>query len=225
MVNETPNIKTTRLLLRPFRQSDAPALFRYASDPNVGPSAAWNAHTSVEESREVIRTVFAQPLTWAITLREPLDLNGRTATSDSAVINEENWIIPERVKAGEAIGAIGLSPIDPQDSELAEAGSGESGTDPSKRREIGYWVGRPLWGRGIATEAAHAVIDFGFRTVGLESIWGRHNVTNVASDHVMRACGMRFVRLAKHCWMDLIKEYWDEDVLCLTCGQWEKDNG
>ena len=32
-------LETPRLLLRPWREEDAPALFRYASDPQVGPRA------------------------------------------------------------------------------------------------------------------------------------------------------------------------------------------
>lgn len=43
-------IKTERLLLRPWRENDAPALFKYASDPEVGPRAGWPPHQSEAES-------------------------------------------------------------------------------------------------------------------------------------------------------------------------------
>ena len=43
-------IYTERLILRPWEESDADELFRYASDPRVGPSAGWPPHTSVDES-------------------------------------------------------------------------------------------------------------------------------------------------------------------------------
>ena len=46
--------ETTRLLLRPWCESDAESCYRYASDPLVGPAAGWPAHTSVENSREII---------------------------------------------------------------------------------------------------------------------------------------------------------------------------
>ena len=52
-------IETPRLLLRPWSMDDAEQLFALASDPDVGPRAGWPPHQSVEESREVIRTVFA----------------------------------------------------------------------------------------------------------------------------------------------------------------------
>ena len=48
-------IETDRLILRPWLDSDAEALFRYASDPDVGPHAGWPPHKDIEESRRVIR--------------------------------------------------------------------------------------------------------------------------------------------------------------------------
>ena len=52
-------METERLLLRPWQESDAEALYRWASDPEVGPAAGWSPHTSVENSRDIIRTVLA----------------------------------------------------------------------------------------------------------------------------------------------------------------------
>ena len=46
-------METERILLRYWQESDAEALFKYASDPDVGPRAGWPAHNSVEESREI----------------------------------------------------------------------------------------------------------------------------------------------------------------------------
>lgn len=63
-------LETERLILRPWRHSDAADLFRVARDPRVGPIAGWPPHASVEESLEVIRTVFSAPETFAVTLRE-----------------------------------------------------------------------------------------------------------------------------------------------------------
>lgn len=57
---------TDRILLRPWREEDAEALFKYASDAEVGPRAGWAPHRSVEESLEIIRTVFHNDTTWAI---------------------------------------------------------------------------------------------------------------------------------------------------------------
>ncbi len=64
------NLQTERLILRPWVEADAPELFRYASDPRVGPAAGWPPHTSVENSREIIRSVLSGPETYAVVLRE-----------------------------------------------------------------------------------------------------------------------------------------------------------
>ena len=63
-------LETDRLLLRPWRENDAAALFKYASDPEVGPRAGWSPHKSIEESREIIRTIFHSDTTWAIVFKE-----------------------------------------------------------------------------------------------------------------------------------------------------------
>lgn len=63
-------IETDRLILRPWREDDAEALYKYASDPAIGLVAGWPPHTSVENSLEIIRTVFSAPETYAVVLKE-----------------------------------------------------------------------------------------------------------------------------------------------------------
>ena len=76
-------MESSRIILRPWRDSDAETLFKWASDPDVGPRAGWAPHKSVEESLGIIRTVFCDATnTWAIELKE----------------------------TGEAIGAMGYGP-------------------------------------------------------------------------------------------------------------------
>ena len=62
-------MESERLIIRPWHESDAETLFKYASDPEVGPRAGWPPHKSVEESKEIIRTVFNNDHTWAIVLK------------------------------------------------------------------------------------------------------------------------------------------------------------
>ena len=72
-------METERILLRPWVDSDAPTLFKYASDPLVGPRAGWPPHKSEDESLELIRTLFHNDSTWAIVLRstgEPIGAMG-----------------------------------------------------------------------------------------------------------------------------------------------------
>ena len=82
-------IETERLILRPWREDDAQALYKYASDPDVGPPAGWPPHTSVDYSLDIIRTVFAAPEIYAVCLKDGspvgcigLSLNGSTDMTD-----------------------------------------------------------------------------------------------------------------------------------------------
>lgn len=62
-------LETKRLILRPWQQSDAEELYKYAKDPQVGPIAGWPVHTSVENSRDIIGTVLSAPQTYAVVLK------------------------------------------------------------------------------------------------------------------------------------------------------------
>ena len=85
-------METERLLLRPWQDSDAETLFKYASDPEVGPRAGWPPHKSVEESLEIIRNVFNAEGMWAIIWKE----------------------------SGEAIGCVGYLPTSASNLKIAE---------------------------------------------------------------------------------------------------------
>ena len=63
-------METDRILLRHWHESDADVLYEYASEPEVGERAGWPPHKSREQSLEIIRTVFNNPTTWAIVLKE-----------------------------------------------------------------------------------------------------------------------------------------------------------
>ena len=63
-------LETGRLILRRWEEADAEELYQYAKDPAVGPIAGWPPHTSVENSREIIRDVLTAPETYAVMLKE-----------------------------------------------------------------------------------------------------------------------------------------------------------
>lgn len=79
-------LETERLILRRWEESDAEDLYKYASDPDVGPIAGWPPHQSVEESLDVIKNVLNGKEAYAICLKEDgkaigaieLKLNGHT---------------------------------------------------------------------------------------------------------------------------------------------------
>lgn len=59
------------------------------------------------------------------------------------------------------------------------------------RAEMGYWLGVPYWNRGYATEAARAMLRFGFETIGAHRIHAARFSRNPASGRVLEKIGMR----------------------------------
>jgi RimJ/RimL family protein N-acetyltransferase len=72
---------------------------------------------------------------------------------------------------------------------LGACGVAES---PAAPPEIGYWLAVPFWGRGYATEAASAMIDYAFDHLGHEVLHAGARVTNAASRRVLEKCGFQW---------------------------------
>jgi RimJ/RimL family protein N-acetyltransferase len=58
--------------------------------------------------------------------------------------------------------------------------------------ELGYWLGVPYWGKGYATEALHAVIDYAFTDLEHDALQAGARVTNPASRRVLEKCGFQW---------------------------------
>ena len=178
-------LQTERLVLRPWRESDAESLFSYAADPDVGPRAGWAAHKSIKESAQIIRDVLTAPETFAITLRDA-----------------ENPDAP--------VGAIGLM--------IGEASDLAIGSDQA---ELGFWIGKPLWGKGLMPEAVRAVMRHGFYDLGLEAIWAGHSDDNDQSRRVQEKVGFTRQRSIKNRPRKQVGDYKTEDVNWITRDEWE----
>jgi RimJ/RimL family protein N-acetyltransferase len=76
--------------------------------------------------------------------------------------------------------------------------------------EFSFWIAKPEWGKGYATEACRAVVDFGFQSLGINRIYAFHMVRNPASGRVLEKLGFVEEGLLREC---VIK--WDkfEDVV------------
>ncbi len=59
-----------------------------------------------------------------------------------------------------------------------------------RRAELGYWLSANAWNFGFATEACRAIVDFGFRELGLARIYAQVLSGNTASEHVLDKLGM-----------------------------------
>ena len=87
--------------------------------------------------------------------------------------------------------------------------------------ELGYALHPDYWGRGIAPEAAAAMVDYGFTRLGLAAIWCCHYQGNDKSRRVIEKCGFRYRYIAQ---VDV--ELLNEKRLCLhyamTREEWER---
>jgi ribosomal-protein-alanine N-acetyltransferase len=102
------------------------------------------------------------------------------------------------ITQGEAGRLIGNSGV-----RLARAGAREA--------ELGYELSPAYWGQGYATEAAEAMMSFGFETLGLHRICAYTVAENVASQRVMERLGMcREGRLRENRWF---KGHWRDTLV------------
>ena len=62
-------IETERLLLRPWKESDAESLYTIAKDPHIGPLAGWLPHANKDDSRQIIKGILTAPEIYCITLK------------------------------------------------------------------------------------------------------------------------------------------------------------
>jgi ribosomal-protein-alanine N-acetyltransferase len=90
-----------------------------------------------------------------------------------------------------------------------------------KNAELGYWVGKKFWNRGIATEAVSRVMEFGFQMLNLERIYAKCFHNNEASRKVMEKVGMKLEGKFRHevfkenkfidtLYYGILKEEWKE---------------
>lgn len=176
-------LETERLILRKWTDEDADSLFEYAKDPDVGPIAGWQPHTSREESLSVIRNV----------------LNG-----------SECYAICEKGN-GKAIGSI----------ELRLNGHTDM-TERDDECELGYWLGKPFWGRGYMPEAARELIRHGFEELGMSTIWCGYYEGNQKSKKVQEKVGFTYHHTCNEVPVPLMNEVRIGHTNIMKREDWEK---
>lgn len=133
---------------------------------------------------------------------------------------EESSSVIETVLSGPLQFAIELGePVGAHPAGALAGAIGLKGSDESRlvaavgELEAGYWMGRPFWGHGLASEALAALIAHARDELGVRRIWAAHMVGNDRSRRVMERCGLAYVRTDAAVPFPLIGEVHDEDVL------------
>jgi ribosomal-protein-alanine N-acetyltransferase len=149
-------------------------------------------HPVLETERLVLRLITFEDIPDIQRLAGDKDVASQTSDSEIPQPGaEEQWFKKrqEEFEKGEAvdfviihrdegtlIGAIGLGAEYKQDESM----------------QLGYWIGKPYWNQGYCTEAARAVVKYGFDALHLNRIFARHFGSNPTSGRVMQKIGMKY---------------------------------
>jgi ribosomal-protein-alanine N-acetyltransferase len=87
--------------------------------------------------------------------------------------------------------------------------------------DLGYEIDSRYWGRGYATEASRALLEFGFEQLGLHRIWAYCIAENIASARVLEKIGMRYEgRQRESEWMK--NRWWDTLHYAILDSEWRR---
>jgi RimJ/RimL family protein N-acetyltransferase len=158
--------------------------------------------TLLEGIVDQTRREYALPVleTERLLLRAPRcgDVKAIAALANDRRIAANTARIPHPYSVADAEEFIGA--VNQRDSEICfvimcgERLIGACGLDPHEDGpELGYWLGAPYWGRGFATEAARAVIDYAFGDLEHETIRAGARISNPASRRVLEKCAFQWI--------------------------------
>ena len=89
---------------------------------------------------------------------------------------------------------------------------------------LGYWIGKPYWNRGYATEASERLVAWGFEALGLNRIHSSHLTRNPASGAVMRKIGLVHEGTAREAVLKW-ERYEDLELYALLRRDWQAPPG
>ena len=96
-------------------------------------------------------------------------------------------------------------------------------TDRDDECEMGYWLGKPFWGRGIVPEAVTEMLRRAFEDIGMQKVWVGYYEGNSKSKRVQEKCRFRFQRKSEGVDVPLMQEKRTGYVSSLTRDQWQWD--
>jgi RimJ/RimL family protein N-acetyltransferase len=151
----------------------------------------FEAFHAMRSDEEVARYLYQEPLSQ----EESRDLLSRKIAGSSWA-NEGDWLSVAAVEreSGLTVGDVGLCWVSERD----------------RTAEIGFTFDPRHQGKGFATEAARALLDWSFGTAGLHRVIGRLEARNSASARVLEKLGMRLeAHLVENEW---VKDEWQSEL-------------
>ena len=95
-------------------------------------------------------------------------------------------------------------------------------TDKDDESELGFWLGKPFWGRDYMTEAAREVIRHGFEDLGMKKIWCGYYDGNEKSRRVQKKLGFLYHHTCESVQVPQMNEFRIGHTNVMTREQWEK---
>ena len=89
--------------------------------------------------------------------------------------------------------------------------------------EIGFWMGKPYWGKGYTTEVCKRMMQYAFEKMGINKIWIQHNINNLQSKRVQEKCGFVYHHTIDRKYYLVLDEYRTNIVNYITKEMWEQN--
>lgn len=138
-----------------------------------------------------------------------------TNVENSRQIIREILAVPETyavcLRDGRPIGSVGLKLKGQTDM-----------TDREDECELGYWIGKPFWGRGLIPEAARELIRYAFEELSMRAIWCGYYEGNEKSRRVQEKLGFEYRYTSHKLPVPLLGETRTGHTSVLTRARWEE---
>lgn len=181
----TIRLETGRLLLRRYRTEDAGPLYQsFGRDPEFWRYSGWNPYSGRDRAEDHVRQFidsYADPhfYGWVIEWKpeDPVTEGGAAPAAGSnrqTPAAEAPRPVPDNGLCGEIIGTIGAYDYDPESGSI----------------EAGLSIRRDQWGRGIASEALRAVLEYLTGEEGIACVRAWCAAPNTGSKRAMEKAGM-----------------------------------
>lgn len=145
----------------------------------------------------------------------PAGWPAHTSVENSLRIIQTVFSLPEcfaicRKEDDRPIGAISL-----------KLGASTDMTERPDECELGYWIGKPFWGRGVVPEAGEVILEHAFHRLGMQTVWCGHYEGNTKSRRVMEKLGFTYIGRSEGLMVPLLDEIRTGHLLRLTRKDWE----
>jgi len=89
--------------------------------------------------------------------------------------------------------------------------------------EMGYWIAKMFWGRGMIPEAVRELLRHAFEDIGMTKVWAGYYEGNIKSKRVQEKCGFRYQWTSESVDVPLMNEKRTGHVSSITKDQWQWD--